>query len=86
MTRVIYEVIEHDGGWAYRVGSVFSETFATHKDALDAATRAAQEQQLGGITEGISFQDDGGRRHNELSRGDDRPETEVVDADPPQRT
>ena len=37
MTTVTYEVVEHDGGWAYKVGDVFSETFPTHDDALDAA-------------------------------------------------
>jgi len=25
MTRIVYEVVEHDGGWAYRVNGVFSE-------------------------------------------------------------
>ncbi len=23
MTKVVYEVVEHDGGWAYRVDGVF---------------------------------------------------------------
>ena len=27
MTKIIYEVVEHDGGWAYRVDGVYSETF-----------------------------------------------------------
>ena len=26
-TKVTYEVVEHDGGWAYRVNGVYSETF-----------------------------------------------------------
>ena len=30
MTTVKYEVFQHDGGWAYKVGSVISETFPTH--------------------------------------------------------
>ena len=25
MTKITYEVVEHDGGWAYRVDGVFSE-------------------------------------------------------------
>ena len=24
MTKIIYEIVEHDGGWAYRVDGVFS--------------------------------------------------------------
>lgn len=27
MVHVRYEVVEHDGGFAYKVGDVFSETF-----------------------------------------------------------
>ena len=29
MTKVVYEIVEHDGGWAYRVDGTFSEAFAT---------------------------------------------------------
>ena len=44
MSHVVYTVVQHDGGWAYRVGDVFSETFATRKAAHAAAARAAEEQ------------------------------------------
>jgi hypothetical protein len=27
MTKITYEIVEHDGGWAYKVGDVFSEPF-----------------------------------------------------------
>ena len=37
MARVTYVIVEHDGGWAYKVGDVFSETFPTHDAALAAA-------------------------------------------------
>jgi hypothetical protein len=30
MSKITYEIVEHDGGWAYRVGAVFSETFPSH--------------------------------------------------------
>ena len=26
MTKVVYHIVEHDGGWAYKVEGVFSET------------------------------------------------------------
>ena len=26
MTRITYEIVEHDGGWAYKVGDVFFGT------------------------------------------------------------
>jgi Uncharacterized protein conserved in bacteria (DUF2188) len=77
MTRIIYEVVEHDGGWAYRVDGVFSETFPSHEMARRAAERAAREQAVPGATTGISYEDKDGRWHDEVSRGDDRPDTEV---------
>ena len=44
MTRITYEVVEHDGGWAYKVGDVFSEPFPSHDAARRAAERAAHER------------------------------------------
>ena len=79
MTKVVYEVVEHDGGWAYRMSGAYSETFPTHSDAVQAARIAAAEQQVGGDDEEISFQDERGRWHEEYSQGGDRPEAEVVD-------
>jgi hypothetical protein len=34
MSDVTYEIVEHDGGWAYKVDGVFSEPFPTHAEAL----------------------------------------------------
>lgn len=79
MTKVVYEIVEHDGGWAYRVGGAYSETFGSHADALAAARIASAEQRLGGETQGISYEDPSGVWHNEISEGGDRPETEVSD-------
>ena len=77
MTRITYELVEHDGGWAYRVGDVFSETFPTHAAARQAAERAAREQVVPGETTPISYEDKEGRWHDETSPGSDRPETDV---------
>jgi hypothetical protein len=77
MTKITYEVVEHDGGWAYRVDGVFSETFPSHDMARRAAERAAKEQVVAGNTTGISYEDKDGRWHDEVSAGDDRPETDV---------
>jgi hypothetical protein len=81
MTKIIYEIVEHDGGWAYKLGDVFSETFRTHEAALHAAQAVAAEQQLAGPTEGISYQDKSGKWHEELAEGGDRPQAEVIDED-----
>ena len=81
MAKVTYEIVEHDGGWAYRLGATYSETFRTHADALAAAKIAAAEQQVAGSTEGIEYEDVEGKWHGEVAEGGDRPETEVVDED-----
>ena len=77
MTKITYEIVEHGGGWAYRADGVFSETFSSHDAARKAAERAAKEQVVVGNTTGISYEDREGHWHDELSAGDDRPETDV---------
>jgi hypothetical protein len=80
MTKVTYHIVQHDGGWAYKLGDVFSEPFPSHDEALSAARRAALEQQRPGDTTSISWEDSGGKWHEELSRGDDRPVADVEDS------
>ncbi len=77
MSQVHYDIVEHDGGWAYRLGDVFSETYATRQEAHEAAERAAREQQVGGDTREIEYQDREGVWHQETARGGDRPEADV---------
>jgi hypothetical protein len=79
MTQLKYEIVEHDGGFAYKLGDVFSEPFPTHDEAAAAARRAALEQRVAGETAAIQYQDASGKWHEEISRGDDRPETVVED-------
>lgn len=79
MADVHYEVVQHDGGWAYKVGDVFSETFLTREDAHDAAASAAAEQKQAGTNETIEYQDADGKWKIEAARGDDRPSPDVED-------
>ncbi len=79
MARVTYEIVEHDGGWTYRVDGTYSETYASHAAAHLAACRAALEQQRPGETAGITWEDEGGRWHAEIARGGDRPQVSVED-------
>jgi hypothetical protein len=78
MTPVTYHVGEHDGGYGYRLGDVWSETFADHDSALPAAKSAAERQHLDGRDD-ITYQLADGRWQTEHSDGGDRPDTEVVD-------
>lgn len=77
MTHVTYEIVEHDGGWAYRVGDVFSETFATHDEAVEAARIAAEGHMQPGPDETIEYEDEDGVWHDERTSGKDRPEADV---------
>ena len=79
MAHVTYAVVEHDGGWAYKVGDVFSETFPTKDDAHTAAEIAAAEQRRVGDDEAIEYQDSDGRWKVENAKGDDRPDVDVAD-------
>ena len=79
MAEVTYEIVPHENGWAYRVDGVYSETFPTHEAAHRAAARAAGEQRVSGDETGIVYEDSRGRWHEEVSDGDDRPETQVKD-------
>ena len=79
MTDITYAIVEHDGGWAYKLGDVFSETFRSRQAAEKAAKTAASEQRVPGETEIIAFQDRQGRWHEELSSGADRPDAHVAD-------
>lgn len=77
MTQLTYHVVEHDGGWAYKVGDVFSETFATHDAAERAAEEAAARHEQTGEPETISYQQADGSWREETEPGDARPDTDV---------
>jgi hypothetical protein len=78
MTKLHYKVVPHDGGWAYRLGDVFSEPFRSKAAAMTAAKRAAAEQHVPGETTIIEYEDEAGVWHQEVSQGDDRPDVDVI--------
>ena len=80
MSRITYKIVEHDGGWAYTVNGVFSESFPSHAAALAAARRAAAEQRTPGRNKVIQYETSDGKWHTETASGSDRPETDVEDA------
>ena len=79
MTRIIYRIVPHDGGWAYKLGDSFSETFATHAAARAAAVAVSREQQVPDRTSWIEFEVSSGQWITERADGHDRPETTVED-------
>jgi len=80
MSHITYKIVEHDGGWAYTVNGVFSESFPSHAAALAAAKRAATEQRVPGRTETIMYETPDGVWHTETASGSDRPDTDVEDS------
>jgi hypothetical protein len=77
MAKIVYHVVEHDGGWAYQADGVYSETYRSHEAARGAAEHAAREQRLSGEEAAISYETPDGRWHEELAHGGDRPDTAV---------
>jgi len=77
MSHVVYRIVEHDGGWAYKVGGTFSETFASHDAARAAAVRAAREQKVPDQTAAIEYETTNGEWVTERADGHDRPVTDV---------
>ena len=79
MSHVTYKIVQHDGGWAYKVGDVFSESYLSRTDAHAAAEKAAREQHTPGETTSIEFEGPSGHWRQEIASGTDRPETDVED-------
>jgi hypothetical protein len=77
MSHVTYRIVEHDGGWAYKVGDTFSETFPTHDAAKAAAVLASREQRVADTTAYIEYADSEGDWITERADGHDRPDTDV---------
>jgi hypothetical protein len=44
MAYITYEIVEHDGGWAYKLGETLSETYASRQGAVMGAKSAASRQ------------------------------------------
>jgi hypothetical protein len=78
MAKLHYHVVPHDGGYAYKLGDVFSEPFPDRHTALRAAQRVAAEQRVPGDTTVIEYEDEHGTWHTETVQGDDRPDADVV--------
>jgi hypothetical protein len=76
MPEVHYHIVEHDGGWTYKVGDVFAETYPTREAAESAAQRAAREQRVPGDPAEIEWEDETGQWHVEHSDGQP-PKTDV---------
>lgn len=78
MTEVIYEIGEHDGGWAYKVGNVYSDPIAPAKAFMQPRPKSLWNSACPGETEAIQFEDAKGQWHTETAQGGDRPRPEII--------
>jgi hypothetical protein len=78
MAKIHYKIVQHDGGWAYKLDDVFSEAFPTHDAAKAAARHVAAEQRVPGESTYIEYQAEDGSWHTELAESTDRPEADVT--------
>ncbi len=78
MSKIIYEVVQHDGGWAYQAEGSYSETYPTRETALAAAKVAAEEQIMAGPDEEIEYEEVDATWKIEHADGHDRPKVKVV--------
>ena len=80
MSQVTYEIVQHDGGWAYKFDGVFSEAFPSHAAALALQPRYNRSSRpVPGHTEEIQYEDEKGRWHARRTSGSDRPHTAIKD-------
>jgi hypothetical protein len=77
MSKLVYKVVKHDGGWAYEALGTFSETYRTREAARTAARLAAAEQSSVEAPTPIEYEDEQGRWHREVTQPNDRPKTVV---------
>ena len=77
MVQITYRIVEHDGGWAYKLGGTYSETFPDHDGARTAAIAVSREQKVPDEDTLIEYADASGRWVTERADGHDRPEVEV---------
>lgn len=77
MSKLVYRVVRHDGGWGYDANGTFSEPFRTREEARNAARLAASEQEAPGQATPIDYEDAKGRWHHKVAEGGDRPKTVV---------
>ncbi len=78
MAQFHYRIVPHDGGWAYTLDHVFSESFPSRAAAMAAVRRVIVEQHTPGDATVIQYQDAEGAWHTEESEGTDRPDIDLA--------
>ena len=76
MTKITYEIVQRDGGWAYRPTECSPRR--SRRTTWPARRRNAQRKNKASReATSITYEDKDGRWHSEVASGTDRPETDV---------
>ena len=79
MAKVIYEVVQHDGGWAYKVGDVLSETLPDPRRSPCRSGRRCRAAAPRRRDRGHRVRGQVRPLAQEIAEGTDRPDTELDD-------
>ena len=79
MAHYTYHIGQHDGGWAYRLGDVWSEPFPDHATALATAKKVALRQHVEGETAEIMYETADGEWKTEHIDRSEKPDVDVKD-------
>jgi hypothetical protein len=77
MSHVTYQIVEHDGGWAYKVGDCLLRVLCVQGVGADSRPESGSGTNGPGDDEAIEYEDKVGKWHDEDAKGSDRPDTEV---------
>lgn len=78
MTKPNYEIVERDGGYAWKLGDAFSETYPTRDAASAAAIEDSARRQSGTARATAQSDGDARRWHNEMADNDTGHETDII--------
>lgn len=78
MTKLNYKIVEREGGYAWKLGDAFSETYPTRDAARAAAVDDANKRQSGRGQTTAQSDGDARRWHNEMADNDTGRETDII--------
>ncbi|MAZ17255.1 hypothetical protein [Oricola sp.] len=80
MTNPNYEIVEREGGFAWKLGDAFSETYPTRDAASAAAIEDSAKRQSGKARTNAQADGDARRWHDEMADNDTGHETDIINS------
>ena len=79
MSEVTYEIVEHDGGWAYKVDGALSRCSRPMRQRSRQHRPPPLSRKPPARPKRLNTKTRKGKWHTETARGSDRPETHIKD-------